>query len=99
MSEILKYNRCRKVVNQKLSTSNLNSPAPNFGQKGKIGKIAATTETTDEAEELMDPKSAVFRPLWRYLCVFLVPGGRGTLVEQPNDRAMLQFSPFVRERN
>ena len=22
----------------------------------------------------MDPKSAVFRPLWRYLCVFLVPG-------------------------
>ena len=74
MSDILKWNRCRKVVNQKLATSNLNSPAPNFGQKGKIGKIAATTETTDEAEELMDPKSAVFRPLWRYLCVFLVPG-------------------------
>ena len=62
------------MINQKLATSNLNLRAPNFGQKGEIGKIAATTETTDGAEELMDPKSAVFRPLWRYLCVFLVPG-------------------------
>ena len=44
----------RKVVNQKLATSNLNLRAPNFGQKGEIGKIAATTETTDGAGDLME---------------------------------------------
>ena len=68
------------MTNQKLATSNLNLNlrALKFGHKeGEIAPIAATTETTDTtdgAEELRDPKSAVFWPLWRYLCVFLVPG-------------------------
>ena len=67
----------RKVVNQKLATSNLNLRAPKFGQKeGEIAPIAVavTKETTDGAGDLLNSKSALFWPLWRYLCVFLVPG-------------------------
>ena len=37
------------------------SAVPQFWAEGVI---AATTETTDGAGDLMDPKSAVFRPLW-----------------------------------